>query len=356
MVDYVAMESHPDIEGLVFRQRLARPGRGELWRAEQTALERDVLVAVFGPEMGENPEGERRFAVIRALAQVKSVLVPEVIDVLRSPEAACVVLEDPHAQGIVELLAGRRLEAGQIVRLAMRLMEGLAELHRAGMLYAGLCPRALYVSEDSEPVLPDVSLARFEPGRGVNPPDWALPRETRPYAAPELAETPEAADTRADMFALGLTLYALGTGQVPYGAVSPEFLDEAKRTRTVPSPCDISPNFPAALATLLARLAMRDPAARYADWDEALFDLHQLQAGVAPDLPDPAGSVIAPPNPEARARAGRTIRLSTSDLRAFRRELSARHRRPSCLLAILATLLLLIALALAAALFIWLLR
>lgn len=349
------MESHPDIEGLVFRQRLARPGRGELWRAEQTALERDVLVAVFGAEMGENPEGDRRFAVIRALAQIKGVLVPEVIDVLRTPEAACVVLEDPHAQGIVELLAGRRLDAGQIVRLAMRLAEGLAELHGAGMFYAGLCPRALYVSEDSEPVLPDVSLARFEPGRGANPPDWALPPAARPYAAPELASAPETADTRADMFALGLTLYALGTGQVPFGAIAPEALDEAKLSRAVPSPCDISPNFPAALAAVLARLTMRDPAARYADWDEALFDLHQLAAGVSPDLPDPEGSVIAPPDPEARARAGRTIRLSTADLRAFRRELAARHRRPSCLLAALATLALLAALALAVYVFLLLL-
>lgn len=319
----------PEIEGLEFLRRVGKPMRGELWRARQTALERDVLVAVFGPEMGEGPEGDVRFGVVRALAQVKTVLVPEVIDVLRSPEAAYVVLEDPHAQPILGLLDGGRLEARQLARLAARLMEGLAELHGDGLLYGALTPGAIAISDDSEPVLPDITPARFEPGQGVNPPDWRLPAAARPYAAPELDEAPEVADTRADMFALGMTLYALGTGQVPFGAVSPECLREVRRTHTVPSPCDISPNFPESLAAFLMRLTQRDPGARYADWDEARFDLHQLlTAGVSPDAGEPGGSVLAPPDPEARARAGRTIRLSVEDLRSFRRELAGRHRGP----------------------------
>ncbi len=320
------MDTHPEpptIEGLIFRKPLARLDAGMLWRAEQLALERDVLVALL------DTQDEGRLRLIRALAQVKTTLLPEVIDILDADGRTCVMTEDPHAQNIVSLLAGRRLDARQIVSLAMRLAEGLAALHGDGLLYAALCPARLYLSEDSEPVLPDITPARFEHGRGDNPAAWAPPACALPYAAPELHEAPDLADTRADMFALGLTLYALATGQTPFGAMPPDLLPAAKRERSIPSPCDISPNFPPALAAVLVALTQRDPADRFEDWDEVRFALHQSREGIAPAGADPAGSVIAQPDPSARARAGRTIRLSVRDLRAFRQELAARRAGPS---------------------------
>lgn len=335
------MVDTPNIDGFVFKQRLSWSGHCVLWRAEQTALERDVLVAVF--RMGV-PLG-----TIQALAQAKSPLVPEVIDIFQGEGRTYVVVEDPHAQGIVELLAGRRLDARQLIELGMRLAEGFAELQSAHLVYGGLCPGCLYLSEDSEPVLPDLSPARFEAGAGPNPPDWQIPREALPYAAPELQKDPEAADSRADMFALGLTLYALGTGQVPFGAVPPDSLLEMKRTHTVPSPCDVSPNFPPTLAALLARLAARAPDGRFGDWDAVRVAFHQVREGLAAGEEDtPADSVIAPPDPEARARAGRTIRLSVKDLHAFRRELAAKRRGPPWVAVAIAASLCAIAVALLA--------
>ena len=335
------MSEVPCIDGFVFKRRLSWSGLCVLWRAEQTALERDVLVAIF--------RGDAPLGAIQALAQAKSPLVPEVIDIFQGEGRTYVVLEDPHAQGVVGLLGGRRLEAGQLIELGMRLAEGFAGLQAAGVVYGGLCPGCLYLSEDSEPVLPDLSPARFEAGVGEAPPDWQIPRGALPYAAPELQACPEAADSRADMFALGLTLYALGTGQVPFGAVPPELLLEVKRSHTVPSPCDVSPNFPAALAALLARLAARAPEGRFGDWDAVRVAFHQVREGLAGgEGAYPEDSVIAPPNPEARVRAGRTIRLSVSDLQAVRRELAAQRRGPSWVAVAIAASLSVIAAALLA--------
>ena len=334
------MAEIPHIDGFTFRQRLTASSRSELWRAEQTALERDVLVTVFGPGA--------QLGAVQVLAQTKSPLIPEIIDIQQSEDRTCVITEDPHARGIVALLAGRRLDAGQISNLGMRLAEGFADLTAADLLYGGLSPTCLYLSEDSEPVLPDLSPVRFAPGQDTNPPDWQIPMEALPYAAPELQDNPEATDSRADMFAMGLTLYALGTGQVPFGAVPAESLAEAKATRTVPSPCDISPNFPMGLAALLARLASRDPANRFDDWDAVRVAFHQVREGL--DLPagHPEDSVIAPPDPEVRARAGRTIRLSVNDLRAYRRDHDAKRRHPSWFLITTTVFLGLIALAVVA--------
>lgn len=294
-------------------------------------------MTVFGPGA--------RLGAIQVLAQTKSPLIPEIIDIQHAEERTCVITEDPHARGIVALLAGRRLDAGQISNLGMRLAEGFADLASTGLIYGGLSPTCLYFSEDSEPVLPDLSPVRFTSGNEENPPDWQIPMEALPYAAPELQDDPDSADFRADMFALGLTLYALGTGQVPFGAVPPELLAEAKATRTVPSPCDISPNFPTGLAALLARLASRDPANRFDDWDAVRVAFHQVREGLNLPAGHPEDSVIAPPDPEVRARAGRTIRLSVNDLRAYRRDHAARRRHPSWFLVTTTIFLGLIALA-----------
>lgn len=316
------MTGVPEIEGFVFRQRLTQSARCALWRAEQTALERDVLVAVV--DETEGAQAEALFVVARTMAQVRTPLLPDVIDIIRTAAQAYVILEDAHAQNVVQLLDGRRLEPEQARVLASRLAEGFAGLHAAHLVYGGLRPRSLYLVDGTEPLLPDFSPMRFEAGYGENPPEE--PTGSAPYVAPEQYLAPEATDTRADMFALGMTLYALVTGQVPFGALPPEEILQAKLTAAVPSPCDLVPNFPPALAGVLMRLAQRDPQHRYADWDEVLFDLHQAGEGIAPAAGDPEGSVIALPDPTARARAERTIRLSVSDLRRLRRERDAAMR------------------------------
>lgn len=318
------MTGVPEIEGFVFRQRLTQSARCALWRAEQVALERDVLVAVFNREAHTPADVRACFAVARTMAQAKTPLLPDVIDIIRTAGQAYVILEDAHAQGVLQLLDGRRLGAEQARMLAARLAEGFAGLHAAHLVYGGLRPRSLYLVDGTEPLLPDFSPMRFEAGYGEAPPEEAT--GSAPYVAPEQYLEPGAVDTRADMFALGMTLYALTTGQVPFGALPPEEILEAKLRMTVPSPCDLVPNFPPALAGVLVRLTQRDPQHRYADWDELLFDLHQAGEGIVPAVGDPAGSVIAPPDPAARARAERTIRLSVSDLRRLRRERDAAAR------------------------------
>ncbi len=342
----------PEIDGFTFRQKLLQSERCTLWRAEQTVLERDVLVGVFSPEVIQDKFLlSAHFSVMRTLAQTKCRLVPDVIDLIRTEHQAYVVLEDRHARSVLNLLDGHRLEAGQLLRIATDMAEGFAELHAAHLVYTALCPQSLYVSEVSEPLLPDISLVRFEAGHGESPELKAVGAELAPYLAPEVYETPEAVDTRADMFALGMTLYALATGQVPFGAFSEEEIVRRKQRSVIPSPCDVSPNFPPELAVVLAKLTNRTPAGRYAGWDDVAFDLHQAGRGITPEGDAYADSVIAPPNPMTRAHAGRTVRLSVEDLRNYRRRQA--EKTPIVWLRVILILFVFVAILVAIGGFVW---
>ncbi len=312
------MMNDPMIDGFKCRTKLLETSRCTLWRGEQEVLDRDVLIAVLEPEVVSDKDLCRAlFSALRTLTNVRTSIFPEIIDMVSTDDQAYIILEDCHAKNVVELLTDSRLDAQQLFQLAIGLTEGFAELHAAHLVYGALRPKVLYISDDYEPVLPDFSLVSFESGYGERVPEDSIIGSVS-YIAPEVYLDPESVDTRADMFSLGMTLYSLATGQVPYGALSAEEILEVKQHMTIPSPCDISPNFPPALADILVKLAQRDPESRYADWDELRYDLHQAQRGIPPRVDTPEGSVIAPPNPLARAKAGRTIRLSVSDLRAYR--------------------------------------
>ncbi len=332
----------PMIDGFTFQTKLLSSSRSTLWRARQDALDRDVLIALFDPEVVADTElCHALFGAIRAMIGVRTSIFPEIIDMVSTEEEAYLILEDSHAKNVVELLTNSRLDAQQLFQLAIGLTEGFAELHAAHLVYGGLRPKVLYISEDYGPLLTDLSTVSFETGYGERIPEDSIVGSVS-YIAPEVYLDPESVDTRADMFALGMTLYSLATGQVPYGALSAEEILEAKQTMTIPSPCDISPNFPPALADILVKLAQRDPEDRYADWDELRYDLHQAQRGIPPEVSSPETSVIAPPNPLARAKAGRTIRLSVSDLRAYRQSRNKPKDRSKLLIGIICALVLVV--------------
>lgn len=315
MLECAHMEKQPipQIEGFTFRQRLTASARGEIWRAEQRALERDVLVLCFHPETVRNAALlDALFAAIRRLASIKTDLFPDIVDLVRTADEVYVILEDTHAQHLIGLLAGRRLNAEQANVIASKLAEGFSRLREAGLVYANLNPENLYLSDLSEPILPDISLLQFEAGKGpVAMPDSL---EASPvYAAPEQYLTPQEVDSRADMFSLGLTLYTLVSGQVPFSGLGPEAVMRAKLEHTVASPCDFSPSLPPAFAAALERLCQRDPAERPQDWDEVLFDFHLAARGEEPyRVRPPEHSVIAPPDPKARRRAGATVWVNAS--------------------------------------------
>ncbi len=319
------MSRVPVLDGFSFRQQVLVSNGGIVWRAQQEALERDVLVAELDTTAPEAAlRAEATTVVAGRIAQAKVRLMPGVVDVLADDHAFYLILEDIRSQPILTLLKDRKLGVEQAIKLTTSLAQGFAELHAIGVVYGGLRPRTLYLVDERDPLLPDFTPARFEAGKGENPPAELV--GSAPYVAPEQIVMPEAVDTRADMFSLAMTIYALVTGQVPYGALEPSKILDAKLVLSIPSPCDLVPNFPEAFAGVLARLAQREPDDRYADWDEVLFDLHQAAQGIPPEVPNPDDSIIAPPNPEAHRKADRTIRLSSSELRRYRVEVARKRR------------------------------
>ena len=347
------MDTSPLLDGFQFQTLLLETATTFIWRAFQEKLERPVLIITFKEDVELDAAYRRQlFETIQTLSNIKLTLFPEVIDILRDRERFFIILEDAEGANILSLLKGQRLNADQLTQIAMQLAEGFAILQAHHLVYGAFSPYQLYITEASTPLLPALTFIRKTTAAPLCYPHPELSERDLLWLAPEqCGELPQPLDTRADIFAVGLSLYALATGQLPFGRLAPETLAEAKLTHCVPSPCDISASFPPALAAVLSKMTQRDPADRYADWDEVRFDLYHALRGVFPNIADPETSVIAPPQKPHKAQTGNTIRLSVQALRKYRT--AQKQQKGAATILRVMTLSLIVLILIALLLFLW---
>ncbi|MBW8801043.1 MAG: diguanylate cyclase [Streptomyces sp.] len=183
-------------------------------------------------------------------------------------------------------VAGGPLPIAEVLDVAVRLTTVLAAVHRRGVVHKDVNPANVVVGPDGAVVLIDFELATtFAEQR----PGFTHHREiagTLAYLAPEqTGRTGWAVDQRADLYALGATLYELATGRPPFGDEDDALaLTHAHLSRTPTPPERLNPAVPPALAAVIAHLLEKEPDRRYQSAEGVLHDLRRVQADPAVEL------------------------------------------------------------------------
>ncbi|QRO01307.1 protein kinase [Archangium violaceum] len=251
---------------------LGRGGMGVVYLAHDTSLDRRVAVKFIASSQPE-PWVRAYFETeARSIARLQH---PNVVNVFRVGEVGghpYIVSEYVVGQSLAELplpVPWRR-----VLSLGIGLARGLAAAHRQGVLHRDLKPSNALVTEDGEVKLLDFGLAeRFDPGAASPSSSSNLIVGTRPYMAPELLERAPATP-RSDLYALGLVLHELCTGELPRGM--------PRRPEEEPPPAGggqgIDPDF----AAIIARCLAPDPQDRFASAEVLCEALERLERSSAP--------------------------------------------------------------------------
>ena len=165
------------------------------------------------------------------------------------------ILEGPNLE---ELLAGGTLPVDRALRLATHMAEGLGALHRAGWVHRDLKPSNVIVLPGDHPKIVDFGLARRAGAAAAEPSfegSWG-------YAAPEQIEG-GAADVRSDVYALGVILYRMLVGHLPFGDAPVAAALGHLQDRPPPPRAQV-PAIPVAVEAALLRALAKDPEARFA--------------------------------------------------------------------------------------------
>jgi len=290
---------------------LGAGGMGEVYRARDTRLDREVAVKVLPEHMSASAELRSRFErEARAISSLSHPNICTLFDVGREGDTDYLVMELLEGESLQERLTQGPLPVEEVLRLGIQIADALERAHASGIVHRDLKPGNIFVTERGVKLL-DFGLAKLHAAatQASQTQLGAMPTEqlsvsltgegmilgTFQYMAPEQLEGKEA-DARTDLFALGAVLYEMATGKKAFSGSSQASLI-GSIMHSAPAPVStLAPLAPPALDRVISTCLAKDPKDR---WHTA-HDLKLQLAWIAE-----GGSQIGVPAPVAARRKNR---------------------------------------------------
>lgn len=264
-------------------RRLARGGMATVYVAQDERLERPVALKVMHPHLAESDDFVERFH--REARAAARIVHPGVVSVFDQGVVS--------GQGflVMELIDGTNLRAllnaqgaftiPQALRYTTDILEALRAAHRMGVIHRDIKPENILVPTDGPAKVADFGLARAVSEGSTSATGNML--GTVAYIAPEIVLTTEA-NARSDLYSVGIMLYEMLTGAVPWADESPLQIASHHVSEDVPSPSATLPWIPREIDDLIAALTARNPANRCADASDALDLVARAAASIPSDI------------------------------------------------------------------------
>jgi len=298
------------------QSRLGAGGMGEVYRATDTKLGRDVALKVLPAEMADDPERLARFRrEAKTLAQLDHPNIVTIHSVEESDGVHFLTMQLVEGQALDRLIPACGLPVEQIVEIASALGDALAAAHDKGIVHRDLKPANVMVTNDGRVKVLDFGLAKdvrgFDPGNATmtsaNRTEVGVVMGTPAYMSPEQTSG-RPLDHRTDIFSLGIILHEMATGQRPFAGDSSAELISAILRDTPQSVTDVRPDLPSDLARIVRRCLEKDPRHRVQtarDVSNEFLDLsRQISQKTVPAPPSTTHAVAAVSSGATRADEG----------------------------------------------------
>ncbi|WP_403025374.1 Stk1 family PASTA domain-containing Ser/Thr kinase [Salinibacterium sp. GXW1014] len=257
------------------RSRIARGGMATVYLATDLRLERRVAIKVIHPHLADDSQYRLRFIQeARSAARLAHPNVVNVYDQGQDDETAYLVMEYLPGITLRDLLNDHRvLTTEQAFDIMEAVLSGLAAAHRSGIVHRDLKPENVLLADDGRIKISDFGLARAASAATAT--GNAL-LGTVAYLSPELV-TRGVADTRSDIYAIGIMLYEMLAGEQPFQGEQPFHVAQQHANDTVPTPSTLNPRVPTELDELVLWATARDPEERPRDAGIMLSQLLETQ-------------------------------------------------------------------------------
>ncbi|QJW97806.1 Serine/threonine protein kinase PrkC, regulator of stationary phase [Frigoriglobus tundricola] len=227
---------------------------------------------------------DRFRAEARLLAQLNHPNVVRVLDFEDDPTRPYVVMEFVEGLSIHELLAQTgRIWWNRAVALLLQAVDGLEAAGKLGIVHRDVKPANILVTRDGTAKVVDLGLAvRIDPEHG---PASDLSRSrvdgTVAYMCPERARNPAAVDLRADIYSLGITLFQMVTGRLPFTGTNAFEVIAAHACDPLPTAHEIATDVPPDISALVSRMAAKRPEDRFQSYNDVRAALLAIQKVVS---------------------------------------------------------------------------
>ena len=285
-------ETHAD-DGGRYRldERIATGGMGEVWRATDTALDRQVAVKLLKQEYADDPTFRARFeSEARHAAALHHSGIAQIYDFGAQAARPFLVMEYVQGQPLHEMLrSGRPMDAAAAGDLLAQAGDAVGAAHAAGIVHRDVKPANLIVTPDRRVKITDFGIARAAESVALTQTGQVI--GTPQYLSPEQAQGQQATPA-SDVYALGVVGYEMLTGRRPFVAETPIATALAHLREPVP---DLPDGVPGPLAGVVRQALAKDPAERFADGTAFAAAVRQAARAAFAQADVPTQAVAAPP-------------------------------------------------------------
>ena len=264
-------------------EELGGGGMGRVYRAHDTKVGEEIAVKVIKPEIAADKSTVERFKnELKIARKIVHKSVGRVYDLNEDRGTYYITMEYVRGEDLKAFIrSSGQMAVGTSLRVARQVAEGLAEAHALGVVHRDLKPSNIMIDRDGNARIMDFGIARLVGARGITGGNMMV--GTPEYMSPEQVEGEEAGP-ESDIYSLGVVLFEMLTGRVPFEGETPLSVAVKQKSEAPPDPRKLNPQIPPDLDRVILKCLEKDKERRYRSAADVLADL----AGVEKSLPTTA--------------------------------------------------------------------
>ena len=259
-------------------EELGRGGMGVVYKAEDTKLKRTVALKFLPPELIRDPEAKKRFIhEAQAAAALSHPNICTVHEIDEYEGTSFIAMEYIEGQSLKEKVESGPLKVEQAVDIAIEVAEGLQEAHGKGIVHRDIKSANIMVTTKGQAKITDFGLAKLagrthltQSGTTIGTPAYMSPEQTRG----------EVVDQRTDIWSLGVVMYEMVTGQLPFKGDYEQAVIYSILNEEPQPPTALRSDLPEELEHIIVKALAKDPDKRYRKVEELLQTLRNLKKKV----------------------------------------------------------------------------
>jgi len=260
-------------------EELGQGGMGKVYKAIDNQLNEEVAIKLIKPEISSDKKTIKRFSnELKLSRKIGHRNVGRMYELMQDQGAYFITMEYVSGQDLKGLIRqSGQLAVGTTVSIAKQVCEGLIEAHRLGVIHRDLKPNNIMIDKGGNAKIMDFGIARSLSGKSMTKAGAMI--GTPEYMSPEQAEGEEV-DRRSDIYSLGVILYEMVTGRLPFEGETALSVAMKHKGEIPKDPKEYNPQISDDLSSLILKCLEKEKESRYQEAGELLGELNNIEQGI----------------------------------------------------------------------------